>query len=228
MKLSWFARTFACQIVLIRCVQRISIQSLWYLCRIYKKYVFLKFQLIQDIYDFHDAWTKGINPSKETKKFDDQTETSESSIPLDKVKIISEAETQDKTQPGSSEIENNISDACISNTKRVTNSDNGDNHPDIDQPIKRLKSDNEPSTYKVISPSVESSSDCALSDSRTQDLPGFDPTKCSYDEDCEECHKEYIDPKPSELVMYLHSWKNKVVHTIWLPPLHDLRKVKLR
>ncbi|XP_065202693.1 uncharacterized protein LOC135833021 isoform X2 [Planococcus citri] len=35
----------------------------------------------------------------------------------------------------------------------------------------------------------------------------FNPEKVTYDENCYECKVKYRDPKPKDLVMYLHAWK---------------------
>ena len=36
----------------------------------------------------------------------------------------------------------------------------------------------------------------------------------SFDEHCDDCKLPEIDPKPENLVMYLHAWKNKVGHSV--------------
>ena len=38
------------------------------------------------------------------------------------------------------------------------------------------------------------------------DYPSFDPTKLSIDPHCFECKVKYRDPKPKDLVMFLHAW----------------------
>ncbi len=38
----------------------------------------------------------------------------------------------------------------------------------------------------------------------------FDPAKLTYDEECCECKTSYVDPKPENLVMFLHAYKYKV------------------
>lgn len=38
----------------------------------------------------------------------------------------------------------------------------------------------------------------------------FNPDKMSTDKHCYECKVRYRDPKPRDLVMYLHAWKYKV------------------
>lgn len=38
----------------------------------------------------------------------------------------------------------------------------------------------------------------------------FNPEKMINDENCYECKIKYRDPKPKDLVMYLHAWKYKV------------------
>ena len=38
------------------------------------------------------------------------------------------------------------------------------------------------------------------------DCPSFDPTKLSIDPHCFECKVKYRDPKPKDLVMFLHAW----------------------
>lgn len=48
---------------------------------------------------------------------------------------------------------------------------------------------------------------CAIDDS---DVTSFDASRVTYDEHCEDCQKRYRDPKPQELIMCLHAWKNKV------------------
>lgn len=43
----------------------------------------------------------------------------------------------------------------------------------------------------------------------TTDLT-FNPEKMTQDEHCYECKVKYRDPKPKDLVMYLHAWKYRV------------------
>lgn len=38
----------------------------------------------------------------------------------------------------------------------------------------------------------------------------FNPDKMTTDRHCYECKVRYKDPKPQDLVMYLHAWKYKV------------------
>lgn len=38
----------------------------------------------------------------------------------------------------------------------------------------------------------------------------FNPDKMTLDKHCYECKVRYRDPKPQDLVMYLHAWKYKV------------------
>jgi hypothetical protein len=38
----------------------------------------------------------------------------------------------------------------------------------------------------------------------------FNPDKMTTDGHCYECKVRYKDPKPQDLVMYLHAWKYKV------------------
>ena len=38
----------------------------------------------------------------------------------------------------------------------------------------------------------------------------FDTEKMTSDKHCYECKVRYKDPKPQDLVMYLHAWKYKV------------------
>lgn len=38
----------------------------------------------------------------------------------------------------------------------------------------------------------------------------FNPEKMTTDRHCYECKVRYKDPKPQDLVMYLHAWKYKV------------------
>jgi hypothetical protein len=38
----------------------------------------------------------------------------------------------------------------------------------------------------------------------------FNPDKMTTDKHCYECKVRYKDPKPQDLVMYLHAWKYKV------------------
>lgn len=38
----------------------------------------------------------------------------------------------------------------------------------------------------------------------------FDPSKMTKDKHCYECRVRYRDPKPQDLIMYLHAWKYKV------------------
>lgn len=38
----------------------------------------------------------------------------------------------------------------------------------------------------------------------------FHPDKLSTDPHCYECKVKYRDPKPRDLVMYLHAWKYRV------------------
>ncbi|KAG8238538.1 hypothetical protein J437_LFUL018352 [Ladona fulva] len=40
-------------------------------------------------------------------------------------------------------------------------------------------------------------------------LETFDPSLMSHDPNCHECKVSYRDPKPGDLVMYLHAWKYK-------------------
>lgn len=39
----------------------------------------------------------------------------------------------------------------------------------------------------------------------------FNPDKMTVDKHCYECKVRYRDPKPQDLVMYLHAWKYKVI-----------------
>lgn len=39
----------------------------------------------------------------------------------------------------------------------------------------------------------------------------FNPDKMSVDQHCYECKVRYRDPKPQDLVMYLHAWKYRVI-----------------
>lgn len=43
----------------------------------------------------------------------------------------------------------------------------------------------------------------------TPDL-SFNADKMTFDENCYECKVKYRDPKPKDLVMYLHAWKYRV------------------
>lgn len=38
----------------------------------------------------------------------------------------------------------------------------------------------------------------------------FNPDKMTMDKHCYECKVRYRDPKPQDLVMYLHAWKYQV------------------
>lgn len=38
----------------------------------------------------------------------------------------------------------------------------------------------------------------------------FNPDKMTTDKHCYECKVRYRDPKPQDLVMYLHAWKYRV------------------
>lgn len=38
----------------------------------------------------------------------------------------------------------------------------------------------------------------------------FNPDKMTVDKHCYECKVRYRDPKPQDLVMYLHAWKYQV------------------
>jgi hypothetical protein len=38
----------------------------------------------------------------------------------------------------------------------------------------------------------------------------FEPERCVPDPDCQACRLKYIDPKPTELLLYLHAYKYKV------------------
>lgn len=50
----------------------------------------------------------------------------------------------------------------------------------------------------------------------------FNPEKMTVDKHCYECKVRYRDPKPQDLVMYLHAWKYRVsfilnsVHFDWI------------
>ncbi len=50
----------------------------------------------------------------------------------------------------------------------------------------------------------------------------FDPAKLTYDEECCECKTSYVDPKPENLVMFLHAYKYKV--SSW--EIHYTRKYR--
>lgn len=41
----------------------------------------------------------------------------------------------------------------------------------------------------------------------------FNPDKMTVDKHCYECKVRYRDPKPQDLVMYLHAWKYRVSFT---------------
>lgn len=43
----------------------------------------------------------------------------------------------------------------------------------------------------------------------------FNPEKMTVDKHCYECKVRYRDPKPQDLVMYLHAWKYRV-SVVWL------------
>jgi predicted ester cyclase len=45
-----------------------------------------------------------------------------------------------------------------------------------------------------------------------QDVPDmdFDAEKLTYDPHCYECRVKFRDPKPKDLIMYLHAWKYSV------------------
>lgn len=43
----------------------------------------------------------------------------------------------------------------------------------------------------------------------------FNPDKMTVDKHCYECKVRYRDPKPQDLVMYLHAWKYRVSTYIW-------------
>ena len=38
----------------------------------------------------------------------------------------------------------------------------------------------------------------------------YQPEKMTWDPHCYECKVRYRDPKPKDLVMYLHAWRYKV------------------
>ena len=40
--------------------------------------------------------------------------------------------------------------------------------------------------------------------------PGFDPANVTCDPKCPECRKEYVDPQPGDLVMFLHAYRYQV------------------
>ena len=42
------------------------------------------------------------------------------------------------------------------------------------------------------------------------DRPGPDPSKMTFDPTCLDCQRQFKDPKPEELVMYLHAVRYKV------------------
>lgn len=44
----------------------------------------------------------------------------------------------------------------------------------------------------------------------------FNPDKMTTDKHCYECKVRYRDPKPQDLVMYLHAWKYRVSFSFFL------------
>ena len=42
----------------------------------------------------------------------------------------------------------------------------------------------------------------------------YHPEKMTWDPNCYECKVRYRDPKPKDLVMYLHAWRYKVSHML--------------
>ena len=46
---------------------------------------------------------------------------------------------------------------------------------------------------------------------------GFDIAKLSVDPHCYECKVKYRDPRPKDLVMFLHAWTYSVRHAIFIP-----------
>ena len=42
----------------------------------------------------------------------------------------------------------------------------------------------------------------------------YQPEKMTWDPNCYECKVRYRDPKPKDLVMYLHAWRYKVKNEI--------------
>jgi len=45
----------------------------------------------------------------------------------------------------------------------------------------------------------------------------FYPCKLSVDPHCYECKVRYRDPRPKDLVMYLHAWKYSVIKCLTRP-----------
>lgn len=62
------------------------------------------------------------------------------------------------------------------------------------------------------SPPLPVSSKVTVATQTGQEVPdlSYDPDKLSTDPHCYECKVKYRDPKPKDLVMYLHAWKYRV------------------
>ena len=62
----------------------------------------------------------------------------------------------------------------------------------------------------------------------------FDNAKLSTDQHCYECKVKYRDPRPKDLIMFLHAWKysvctQKYTHTYFFPnTTNDLIQMRLK
>lgn len=82
---------------------------------------------------------------------------------------------------------------------------------DIDEErpqTKRLKFNSE---FLEPNSSVATSGSDAVHESNDAVMSKLDPSKLTTDENCRECKLKYLDPRPENLVMYLHAFRYKVI-----------------
>lgn len=93
-------------------------------------------------------------------------------------------------------VSQSLSSAVVNVSNNNKDEANNNNDDEDDGTNKKMLS---PATSKV-----------TVATQTGQDDLSFCSEKMTLDENCYECKVKYRDPKPKDLIMYLHAWKYKV------------------
>ncbi|KAL3282565.1 hypothetical protein HHI36_005745, partial [Cryptolaemus montrouzieri] len=85
---------------------------------------------------------------------------------------------------------------------------------------------NELSNEPVIVSSIRSRQTVATQTGHESPDMMFNPEKMTVDEHCYECKVRYRDPKPQDLIMYLHAWSYKGPGWEYKTPLPEWAKIE--
>ncbi|KAL8589918.1 hypothetical protein ACOMHN_024005 [Nucella lapillus] len=113
--------------------------------------------------------------------------------------------TESAANPTTPETGTNSSETAVNSTTRETSTNSSETAVNSTTPETGT---NSPSIHPTCVTGV-SSTNCGLATDGAVERKGFDPERWVPDPQCESCRLRYIDPKPSDLLLYLHALRYK-------------------